>query len=219
MFLVSLFAAGAQAAAGAIFNKYTNVKSEAGFTAEDTASKILNFNDTEMSIEPQKGRFTDCFDGYNTIKLSEPVYGSSSVTAVSIAAHEAGHAIQKTQGYGLMKVRNTLVPVTNIGSILSMPLVVFSFMLPQYPFLAPLGLLLYSSAFIFSVVTLPVELNASKRAIEHLDSLGILNSSEISVAKKILGAAAMTYVAATLVAFVSLVRILVIVLFGNGTVK
>jgi Zn-dependent membrane protease YugP len=197
------------------FNKYSNVKSNSGITSQGAAEKILYSNGIEnINICKISGNLTDNFDGYDTINLSEPVYGSASLSAICVAAHEAGHAVQKSEGYKFMSLRRIMYPVTEIGSAISMPLIVLSFMLPiQYAFVANIGILLYGSSFAFALATLPVEFNASHRALSYMDELGILSSDELKKAKSILFSAAMTYVSATVTSFVSFLRILFI--FGK----
>src|SRR5699024_6646421 len=148
------------------------------------------------------------------ISLSDPVYAATSVSSVGVAAHEAGHAVQHAQGYFPNKIRSALVPVTQIGSRLAMPLILIGLLLPvQYDVVVNIGIALYSLSVLFQLVTLPVEFNASARPLQALDATGILYPEEVEGAKKVLRAAAMTYVAATFTAFLSLLRLLLI--FGG----
>ena len=140
------------------------------------------------------------------------MWGSTSIASIGVAAHEAGHAVQYATGYGPIKLRSAIVPVVRIGSGLSMPLIIIGLILPvQYDFVVNLGILLFSLSVVFSLVTLPVEFNASNRAIRALAETGILTNEELAGAKKVLGAAAMTYVASTFTAIMSLLRLLTIV--------
>ena len=141
----------------------------------------------------------------------------NSIAAVGVAAHEAGHAIQHARGYMPIKLRSALVPITNIGSNLSVPLILIGLMLPvEYDFVVTIGILLYSLMVVFQLVTLPVEFNASSRALKALDEAGILQEEELRGAKKVLSAAAMTYLAATFTALMSLLRLLAIVAARQG---
>ena len=140
------------------------------------------------------------------------MWGSTSIASIGVAAHEAGHAVQYATGYGPIKLRSAIVPVVRIGSGLSMPLIIIGLILPvQYDFVVNLGILLFSLSVVFSLVTLPVEFNASNRAIRALAETGILTNEELAGAKKVLGAAAMTYVASTFTSIMSLLRLLTIV--------
>ena len=145
------------------------------------------------------------------------MYDVNSIAAVGVAAHEAGHAIQHARGYMPIKLRSALVPITNIGSNLSVPLILIGLMLPvEYDFVVTIGILLYSLMVVFQLVTLPVEFNASSRALKALDEAGILQEEELRGAKKVLSAAAMTYLAATFTALMSLLRLLAIVAARQG---
>ncbi|MFW6036165.1 MAG: zinc metallopeptidase, partial [Halothermotrichaceae bacterium] len=143
------------------------------------------------------------------LKLSNQVYNSNSLAAIGVAAHEAGHAIQDAKGYTPLNIRATIVPVANIGSSFGLPLAIFGFFFNSQ-FMIGLGLVLFAGALLFHLVTLPVEFNASNRAIRQLDRGGYLSKQELNGAKKVLRAAAFTYVAATLVALANLIRILLL---------
>ena len=146
--------------------------------------------------------------------MSQSVYGSATVSAVGVAAHEAGHAVQYATGYGPIKFRTAIYPIVSIGSNLSMPLILIGLLLPvQYNFVVYIGIGLYSLSVLFSLVTLPVEFNASSRALRYLEETNSLTADELIGAKKVLRAAAMTYVASTFVALLSLLRLILI--FGN----
>ena len=180
-------------------------------TGADAASVVLNYHQVNaVRIKEIGGKLTDYFDPRNnTISLSQPVYACSSVSAVGVAAHEAGHAVQHASGYIPIKIRSFLVPVCNFGSFLSMPLILIGFILPvKYIFCAYLGVALFSLAVLFHVVTLPVELDASRRAIKALEQSGTLYGEELEGAKKVLKAAAMTYVAGMITSILELLRLL-----------
>lgn len=168
-----------------------------------------------MAIRRIAGNLTDNFDPRSrTISLSDGVYSVSSIAAVGVAAHEAGHAIQDATGYLPNKIRAALVPVTNFGSRLSIPLIIVGLILPaRYDLVVYVGIVLYCLVVLFELVTLPVEFNASFRAIKALDAAGILYPDELEGAKKVLTAAAMTYLAASFTAILTLLRLLV--LAGN----
>ena len=193
------------------FNKYSKVRNSMNLTGADAASVVLNYNQVNaVRIKEIGGKLTDHFDPRdNTISLSQPVYACSSVSAVGVAAHEAGHAVQHANGYIPIKVRSFLVPVCNFGSFLSMPLILIGLVLPvEYIFCAYLGVILFSLAVLFHVVTLPVELDASRRAIKALEQSGTLYGEELEGAKKVLKAAAMTYVAGMITSILELLRLL-----------
>ena len=211
MLIISLWA---QIKVKTTYQKYSTVFSRSGMTAEVAVRKILDTNGLfNVGITRVPGELTDHYDPRsNTIALSDSVYGSSSVAAIGVAAHEAGHAIQHAVGYGPIKLRTALVPVTNIGSRLAMPLFIIGLILAYQP-LAYAGIILFSLTVVFHLVTLSTEFNASRRAIKALEN-GYLYDSEIKGTKKVLTAAAMTYLAALFVALASLLRLLIIV--GGG---
>ncbi len=206
----------AQFKVSSTFNKYSQISNRRGVTGRDAALRVLSANNVPpLPVRQIPGKLTDHFDPTsNTISLSEPVCDRTTIAAVGVAAHEAGHAVQHAQGYGPIKLRSALVPITKIGSNLAMPLIIIGLLLPvQYDFVVYLGIALYSLAVLFSFVTLPVEFNASSRAIRALEATGTLDGEELAGARKVLQAAAMTYVASTFSALLSLLRLLVIV--GN----
>ena len=208
--IVSLYA---QFKVSSTFSKYSKVRNSRGFTGADAARKVLQQNGVaNVAVEHISGDLTDHFDPRtNIIRLSNSVHSSDSVAAVGVAAHEAGHAVQYANGYAPMKFRTALVPVTNIGSTLSMPLIFIGLLLPvQYDFVVNIGIALFSLAVLFQLVTLPVEFDASRRAIATLEQSGTLSAVELAGAKKVLQAAAMTYLAATFSAVMSLLRLLLI---------
>lgn len=209
----------AQARVNSAFNKYSKVKNSKGLTASDVAMRVLSQNGvTGVKVERVSGRLTDHFDPRtNVIRLSDDVYNSTSVAAIGVAAHEAGHAVQYAKGYVPIKIRSFLIPITQFGSRLAVPLVIVGLILPtQYSFVVMLGIVLYAFAVLFEFVTLPVEINASNRAISTLDETEILYGSELDGAKRVLRAAAMTYLAATFTAVVSLLRLVFIASQRSG---
>ena len=193
------------------FKKYAQVMSFRGMTATEVVQKILEWNGIyNVRIERVAGELTDHYDPRtNVIRLSDTVYGNPSVASIGVAAHEAGHAVQYAKGYVPIKIRNSILPVANIGSKLSLPLIIFGLILSMQP-LVEFGILLFSFVLIFQLVTLPVEFNASRRAISTLNNSGILQGEELHGAKKVLGAAAMTYVAAALTTAMQLLRLILI---------
>ena len=204
----------AQAKVKSTFHKYSSVHNYNGLTGAEAARRVLMLNGiTNVSVEYVNGHLTDHYDPRtNVIRLSDSVYHVSSVAAVGVAAHEAGHAVQYATGYAPIKIRGALVPVTNIGSNLSTPLILLGLFMNS-EIMIWLGIFLFSFAVLFSLVTLPVECNASRRAIQVLGESGTLYGEELDGAKKVLTAAAMTYVASTLTALLSLLRLLLI--FGR----
>lgn len=194
------------------FKSMSRLSSSFNGTAADAAMKILRDNgNSEVSFARIEGELTDNYNsGNNTLYLSEPVVSSNSIAAIGVAAHEAGHAMQQFEGYGFLRLRTALVPAVNIGSNLAFPLFVIGLAMSFSP-LMNIGIILFSLAVVFSVITLPVEIDASRRAVRMLTSSGILTSSEeIRGVKKVLSAAAMTYVVSALMAVLQLVRLLLI---------
>ena len=201
------------------FKKYADVLSCRRITGADAAQRVLSANGVHgVKVERVSGNLTDHYDPRtNVIRLSDSVYNSTSVAAIGVACHEAGHAVQYAQNYGPIKLRAAIIPVTNIGSKLAMPLILLGIVLGflgNFSYvLVDLGIACFSLSLIFQLITLPVEFNASRRAMQAIESGNILTEKEQQGAKKTLKAAAMTYVAATAVALAQLVRL--IVLFGN----
>ncbi|WP_103980942.1 zinc metallopeptidase [Helcococcus massiliensis] len=189
------------------YAKYSRVRSSSGLTGEQAARKILEQNGIyDVDIQPINGQLTDHYDPRDkTIRLSENVYGSDSVSAVSIAAHEVGHAIQDNEAYAFLRFRSALVPVVNFTSRFTFILIMLGLFL-NIVGLVDLGIILFSASVLFHVVTLPVEFDASNRAMKHLENYSIISSEEKTGTKKVLGAAAMTYVASTLVSVIQLLR-------------
>ncbi len=204
-----ILAMWAQGRVSSTYSKYGNVVSMRGITGAEVARRILQFNGvTDVTIERVSGHLTDHFDPRTkVIRLSDSVYNSTSVAALGVAAHETGHALQYNQGYIPIKLRNSVLPVANIGSYAAFPLVLFG-LLFQNGIMIDIGIILFSAVVAFQLVTLPVEFNASKRALNVLDNQGILEGEELTGAKKVLSAAAMTYVASAAVAIANLLRLL-----------
>jgi len=198
------------------FNKYDEVQISSNLTGSEAARKILlNNNLKNVEIRKSDGKLSDHYDPKNkTLNLSSEVYNNNSVSAVGVAAHEVGHAIQDKEHYKPLSLRASLVPAANIGSSFGMPLAIFGFFI-RADFLIMTGFVLFSAAFLFHLVTLPVEFNASNRAISNLKRTNVLTDSEIKGAKKVLKAAAFTYVATTLVALANMLRILILAGLGD----
>lgn len=209
-----LFALWAQSRVSSNFNKYSKVLSRSGLTAADVCQRILYANGLyNVRIERVAGNLTDHFDPTsNVVRLSDSVYNSTSVASIGVAAHEVGHAIQHAVGYAPIKIRSAIIPVTNFGSKLSMPLILLGFVMQMQP-LVNLGIILFSLMTLFQLVTLPVELDASGRALKTLKNENILYGEELGQAKKVLTAAALTYVAALLTSAAQLLRL--IMLYGR----
>lgn len=204
-----LIALLAQINVSSTFNRYSRVGSTRGFTGAQAAEAVLHAHGVyDVRIERVAGRLSDHYDPRsNVIRLSDAVYNSTSIASVGVAAHEAGHAVQYAQGYGPIKLRTAIIPVCNIGSQLSIILIILGLFLYSQP-LFGLGVILFSLAVVGQIVTLPVEFNASRRAIVSLRETHLLDEEELRGAKKVLGAAAMTYVAALLVSLAQLLRFL-----------
>ena len=198
------------------FNKYAAYRSMSGMTGAQAAQRILNSAGIyDVRVQHISGNLTDHYNPANkTLNLSDSVYGSTSVAAVGVAAHECGHAIQHQKGYLPLKIRSALVPAANFGSALAWPIIVLGLLFTNTGnLLIHIGILLFSLAVLFQLVTLPVEFDASARAVRILGETGILNSQELPYTKKVLGAAALTYVASAAAAILQLLRI--ILLFGG----
>ncbi len=204
-----LVALWAQYKVKSTFNKYSKVGSVRGVTGAYAAQSVLSFYGiTDVRIERVAGNLTDHYDPKTkVIRLSDNVYSSNSVAAIGVACHEAGHAAQHAENYAPIKIRNSIVPVCNIGSTLGIPLALIGLFMGFEP-LITIGLVLYSLVFVFHLVTLPVEFNASRRAVNVIEQTQLLYNNEIDGSKKVLFAAAMTYVASMIVALANLIRIL-----------
>ncbi len=198
------------------FKRYSSVGNSRGMTAEQAAQYILqSAGINDVRIERISGKLTDHYaPSDKVLRLSDSVYGSTSVAAIGVAAHECGHAVQHHVGYWPLKLRSLSVPIANIGSKLSWPIILLGFLL-GYMGLAKIGVFLFCFVVLFQLITLPVELNASHRALEVLDDKEILVDSEMSGARKVLTAAAMTYVAALFSTILQLLR-LILLTQGRG---
>ena len=201
------------------FRKYAQQMSRRHISGAQAAQRVLTANGvTGVRIERVRGNLTDHFDPRtNVIRLSDSVYDSTSTAAIGVACHEAGHAVQYAQHYAPIKLRAAIIPVTNIGSKLAMPLILLGILFSAFGYmsysLVYLGIACFGLSLLFQLVTLPVEFNASRRAMEAIESAGILTDEEQKGARKTLTAAAMTYVAATALALMQLLRL--IMLFGG----
>jgi len=206
-----ILAVYAQSKVQSTFNKYSKVTAKSGVTGAQAAELLLkNAGVGDVRIEPTRGNLTDHYDPRSKVlRLSEGVYGKNSLAALGVAAHETGHAIQHHVGYFPLELRNSLVPVANIGSNLAFPLLIIGLIFGN-PTLAMWGVLVFVAVVLFQVVTLPVEFNASNRAVAVLEGSGLLDRQEAGGARKVLNAAALTYVAAALMAVMNLVRMLLI---------
>lgn len=198
------------------YSKYKTVRNRSGITGAEAARRILLENGiTDVRIEVCGGELTDHYNPRtNVVSLSADVFNSTSVAAVGIAAHEVGHVCQHYSGYAPIKIRNAVLPVANIGSSLSIPLIILGIFLSFKP-LVMAGVIAFAAVVLFQLVTLPVEFNASSRAMKSLVSGGILSSDETSGTRKVLSAAAMTYVAALAVSLAQLLRLILIARSNN----
>ncbi len=212
MIPVFLFAAICQWKVNIAFNKYSRVRGSRGMTGADAAYQLLKINGVnDVKIKRVSGNLTDYYNPKTKeICLSEGVFSSTSVAAIGIACHEAGHACQHAEGYFPLKIRNAVIPATRIGSWLGVPLAVFG-MLLYSDTLIYIGLVLYAAVALFQLITLPVEFNASRRALNTIESNGFLDSNEYRGAKSVLSAAALTYVAALTSALAVLYRLIVVI--------
>ena len=206
-----IFSLIAQLMVKGTFSKYSGVRNSRGYTGADAARAILDRNGLSyIRIEHINGELTDHYDpGANVIRLSDSVYNNDSVAAVGVAAHEAGHAVQYAEGYGPIKVRSAIIPITQFGSNLSTPLVILGIIFSSNVLITA-GILLFCTVVLFQAITLPVEFNASGRALKVLREEHFLDDDEMKGAKSVLTAAALTYVAAMISALASLARLLLI---------
>lgn len=199
------------------FNRYNKVRSMSGMTGAEAAERILHSAGIyDVTVQHISGNLTDHYDPRNkTLSLSDSTYSSASVAAVGVAAHECGHAIQHQTNYAPLNLRSAIVPVANLGSTIAWPLILIGlfFTSSTGTFLINLGIICFSLAVLFQLVTLPVEFNASSRAVKILESTGILGADELQGTRKVLGAAALTYVAGAASAILQLLRL--IILFGG----
>ena len=197
------------------FAKYSKIRSYSGMTGREAAEQILRRNGIyDVQVTHIAGNLTDHYDpSSKTLRLSDSVYGSTSVAAVSVAAHECGHAIQHANAYAPLTIRSAIIPAANIGSAISWPLILIGLLIPRVDYLITLGIILFSLVVVLQFVTLPVEFNASRRAMAILEGSGYLYPDELKGARSVLTAAAMTYVAAMVSASLQLLRL--VLLFGN----
>ena len=214
-----LFSLWASSSVKSTFNRYSKVYSSRRITGAQAAQRVLSANGvTGVRIEQVRGNLTDHFDpSTNVIRLSDSVYNSTSVAAIGVACHEAGHAVQYAHHYAPIKLRAAIIPLTNFGSKLAMPLIILGILLSSMSALGNtfvyLGIAAFGLSLVFQLITLPVEFNASRRAMAAIETGELLNSEERRGARKTLTAAAMTYVAATAVALAQLLRLIMI--FGG----
>ena len=204
----------ASAKLNATYSTYARVGSRCGLTGAEAAERLLRSQGIyDVAVRRVSGHLTDHYDPRTkTVNLSDAVYGATSIAAIGVAAHKCGHAMQDAGEYVPLRLRAALVPVANFGAQISWPLILIGFFIGG-GFLVDIGILLFSAAVLFQLVTLPVEYNASHRAVKLLDSIGILRDQEVGQARKVLGAAALTYVAAAAASILQLLRLLL--LFGN----
>jgi len=196
------------------YAKYSKVRSQTGMTGAEAALRILHSQGIyDVTVQQVAGQLTDHYDPRTkTVNLSQVVYGQTSVAAIGVAAHECGHAVQDNVGYAPLRMRAAFVPVANLGSKLSWPLILLGLVIGLTPFVE-IGIWMFVAVVAFQLITLPVEFNASGRAVRLLDELGILSGSEVGGTRKVLGAAALTYVAAAAASILQLLRL--ILLFGQ----
>ena len=210
----------ASSSVNSTFKKYSNVNSIRRLTGAEAAQRVLLANGVRgVRIERISGQLTDHYDPKtNVIRLSEGVYGSTSTAAIGVACHEAGHAVQYAESYAPIKLRAAIIPITNFGSRIAMPLILLGILLSAFGAMSDtlvyLGIACFGFSLVFQLVTLPVEFNASSRAMEAIETANLLTEEEQRGAKKTLKAAALTYVAATAVALAQLIRLIAI--FGRG---
>ena len=194
------------------YKRYSKIRSQSGLTGAQTARAILNSNGLyDVRVEPVRGKLSDHYDPSNrVINLSEDVYQGSSLSSLAVAAHETGHALQHATGYFPMTLRSSFVPIANLGSGAGPILIMVGLFLPSYGWLLEFGILAFSFAVLFQIITLPVEYNASNRALALLQEGNMLGSEEVRGARSVLNAAALTYVAAALAAVLTLARFILI---------
>lgn len=206
----------ASARVNGTYRKYARVRSMSGMTGAQAAERILYQNGIyDVRIEQVRGNLTDHYDpSAKVLRLSDSVYGSNSVAAIGVAAHECGHAVQHKESYAPLRIRSMLVPAANIGSRLGLPIVILGVIFGGAgSLLAQIGIWVFAIAVLFQIVTLPVEFNASNRAMRMLSDYGILGQQEVGHVRSVLSAAALTYVAAAASSILQLLRL--VLLFGN----
>ena len=206
----------ASAKMNSAFRRYSRVRSHSGLTGAQAATKILNYAGIyDVVVERVSGNLTDHYDPRSKVlRLSDATYNATSVAAIGVAAHECGHAMQDKEAYAPLKLRGSLVPVANIGSNLSWVFIILGIIMGANQTLLNIGILLFSLAVIFQLVTLPVEFNASSRALRVLKDSAMMYDDEVEDTRKVLSAAALTYVASAAAAILSLLRL--VILFGGG---
>lgn len=232
LLVCALLAGFASSKVHSTFSRYDKVANRSGMTGYDTAIRLMRANDVQgIHVGRVGGTLSDHYDPKKgVVNLSQSTYGNASVAAVAVAAHEMGHVMQKQRGYVFYKIRTALVPVVNFGSRLALPLVLIGLIIDIITatatssvgfYIALVGVILYGGSFLFTLITLPVELNASRRAKKMLAAEGILGDDELQGASKVLSAAAMTYVAAMLTSLIYFLRFFVYVLtmFGRRNSK
>lgn len=206
----------AQTRVGSTFRKYAKVRSRSGMTGAQAAQRILELSGIyDVRVEYIKGELTDHYDPKaKVVRLSQSTYGSNSIAAIGVAAHECGHALQHNKGYAPLKIRTALVPAANIGSKLGIPIILLGVLFGMNQLFIQIGIWVFALAVLFQVVTLPVEYNASSRALAMLGDYGLMENEETQGCRKVLSAAALTYVAAAASSILQLLRL--ILLFGNN---
>jgi len=211
MIPVLIFSAVCQIMVSSNFKKFSRIKNSRGMSGADAAYRLLQLNGiTDVRIKKISGNLTDHYNpSTKEIALSENVFNSTSIAAIGIACHEAGHACQHAQGYFPLKIRNAVIPITKFGSMLGIPLVLLGVIFTFEP-LTYAGIILYSAVALFQLITLPVEFNASSRALRTIEENGFLIAEENKGAKKVLTAAALTYVAALVASLATLLRLILI---------
>lgn len=214
--ILMLIPAWAQMRVRSTYSEYSEVGNSTGMTGAQTARKILDANGLyDVTVREVAGSLTDHYDPRNkSVNLSTDIYHGASIAGTAVSAHEVGHAIQDARNYTFMRVRSALVPVANLGSNLSYILIIAGVFLGMMQ-LASLGVIFFAVAVLFQLVTLPVEFDASGRALKQIVSLGIVQENEQKQAKKVLSAAAMTYVAAALVSVMELIRFILMITMSN----
>lgn len=215
-----LLALWAQLNVSRTFGKYSKIYNHNGYSGADAARRILDMNGLyNVRVERVSGNLTDHYDPKsNVVRLSDATYSSTSVGAIGVAAHEVGHAVQHAVGYTPIRIRNGIVPLVNVCNAMSMPIlligVIFAGLGGVFSWMIDLGIILFSATVFFQLITLPVEFNASRRALVTLQNQNMMNEEEVKGARKVLKAAALTYVAAALSSIMSLLRL--IILFGGN---
>ena len=213
--VAAIFSMWASARVNSTYSKYAKVRSMQGLTGAEAAQRILYYAGlSNIRVEHVSGNLTDHYDPKSKVlRLSDSTYSSASVAAIGVAAHECGHAIQDAEGYSPLRLRSTLVPAANLGSRLGIPIILLGVLLGANYTLVQVGIWVFSLAVLFQLVTLPVEFNASTRAMRILGDRGMLGQEELGMCKKVLSAAAMTYVAAAASSIIQLLRL--VLLFGR----